>query len=328
MAVLNTASISSTDDIMQAIYDFLTITLTNNWTGNTINTTTNVAGVSTGNLFVQFSWTGTTISISQSTATSTPAVFGGETGDSSFDSEAVFPITVTDAELWVFANETATATDRYAHCVVEFNRDGRYLHFGFGHIRAADKYFSWSGGAYKYGGEFNLSSNGDEPWSSNHRGPFLDSTHTVTGPTQNLPTMRADTLHNQDAASKWLAFTQGNPTVVDNTNDADGDPVNTGRAFGRYGPAPTMALFQDGSANSASINLIPILVCFSESDTLYMPLGNMPDVRVCNIGTIQPKDQITIGSDTWQFFPWGQKFVSVSPTVLGTRNMGCAYLVT
>jgi hypothetical protein len=329
MTVLNDQGISSTDDIMAAIHTFLTSTLTNTWNSvDGIDLPGNTLDLDIGDLFVQYQWAGDQIDMSQSTASSTPVSFGGEAGDSSFDSNVDFPLTISDAQLWVFANDVATATDRYAHCIVEFNRDGRYMHFGFGQIRDADKWFTWAGGAYKYGAEFNLTSNGDEPWSINHRGPWLDSAHVATAASGNLATMRATLLRNQITNSKWLAFSEGNPATIDNVLDGDAIAVSTGRAFGRYGGGPSLASFQRGAANAASINMIPILTTFSVSSNLYMPLGTMPDVRFVNMGNIQPQEQKVIGSDTWQFFPWGQKLSSVDPTVLGTRNAGCAYLVS
>ncbi len=328
MAVLNDANIKSTDDIMSAIHTFLTSTLTNTWNSvDGIDTGANTMDLDTGNLFLQFTWDGDDINISQSTGSSTPVNFGAEVGDSGFNSNVDFPLVVTNAEIWVFANDVAAAADRYAYCVIEFNRDGRYLHFPIGgQMRDSDKFFVWAGGAFKCGAAFDILTNGHLPWSSTHRGPLLDSTH---GTTTNLATMRADTLRGQIAASKWMALTEANPTTIDDTNDGDGDPVSTARCFGRYGPAPSMATFQRGSPNTASVNLIPLLVCFSPSNLQYMPLGNLPDVRVCNIGSIQPKEQITIGSDTWKFFPWGQKLTLLSDQdELATRNSGIAYLVT
>jgi len=259
----NDATIASTDELMSFIHTTLTSTISNTWNSvDGIDTGANTLDLDTGNLFVQFTWDGDSIQISQSTASSSPVSFGGETGDASFDSEVVFPVTVTNAECWIVLNDTATATDRYAYIVVEFNRDGRYIHFGFGNIPAANKYFSWTGGAFKYGAEFNLTSQGDNPISTAHRGPLMDSLHTVTGSSNNLPTMRATGLRGQIVGSKWLAFTLGNPTNVDNTNDGDGDAVSTGRSMVRWGLDPAMASFQQGSANSSLINRIPIKLFF------------------------------------------------------------------
>ncbi len=328
MPVLHDTNITSMGDVMQAIHDHLITTLSpNNWNTNNgiVGSTLDLDAGVAGGLFVQFTWTTTTITISQS------RTFGGS-DDSTYDSDAISPNVVTDAELWVFANDTATPADRYAHCVLEFNRDGRFIHFGFGQMKSFtgtndDKFFDWSGGAYKYGADITSGADDNDPTSTLHRGPLIDSLHTQTATGQNLSTMLANGLRDQNAASNWLAFTEGNPTTVATNNDQESNPMSTGRAFSRYGPGPSMSLFQRGNPNSASVNLVPILVCFSNADLEYMPLGNMPDVRLVNIGNIQPKEQITLGSNDWQFFPWGQKLVSADVTVIATKNFGIAYLV-
>ncbi len=327
MAVHNDSSITSMTSLMASINTFLTtsggIGATFEWDED-ITPTGSAAAFSTGDLFVQFGWTTTTLTIFQSESHDGSAG-GANPGDVSYDSEAIFPVAPTNAELWVFANETTTATDRYAHCVVEFNNDGRFLHFGFGQMRTADKFFGWSGGAYKYGWEVSAA-DANDPINGFHRFPLLDSLHIGTTTAQNLATMRASGLRGQDATSDYLGFTSSGTALP--TDDSNGNPVSTGRSFGRYGPGPDLATFQDGSPNTATVNLIPQLVCYSPSNLLYMPLGNMPDVRICNIGNIQPREQRTIGSDTWQFFPSGRKLVSATGTDLATRNAGIAYLVT
>jgi hypothetical protein len=46
----------------------------------------------------------------------------------------------------------------------------------------------------------------------------------------------------------------------------------------------------------------------STSDAYF--LGFQPDVRGCNIHFINARDEITIGSDVWKFFPLSQKTLS------------------
>lgn len=327
MATLNDKNISSTDDLMTAIHTWLTSTLTNTWTDNGINTTTDVAGLSIGNLFVQFSWVAARIDMSQSTASGGTAVFDAETGNVGHTSEALFPVNITNAELWGFANDTATTTDRYAHFVVEFNKDGRYVHFGFGQMDTADKFFSWSGGAYKYGGEWDILTTGDEPWSTAHRF-LLDSLPIQTSPTSNLATMRMANIRGQQAAGVWGIFSEGSTTAIEALLDDAGNELSSCFGMSRYGPFVSIAAFQDSSPSAASVPLVPIVVGFRDTAVAYMPLGRMPDVRICNIGNIQPRQQLTFDSETWQFFPWGQKLTLLSDQdQIATRNGGVAYKV-
>lgn len=329
MATLNDNNITSTDDLMTAIHTWLTSTLTNTWNSvDGIDTGANTLDLDIGNLFVQFSWTTSRVDMSQSTASSTPVTFDGEAGNVGHTSEAFFPIVVTSAELWGFANDTATTTDRYAHFVVEFNKDGRYIHFGFGQIDTADKFWAWTGGAYKYGGEWDILTGGFEPWSGLHRF-LLDSLPTNTAATANLATMRVEDLAGQPVTSKYGVFSEGSTTTIEGLTDDDGDALCALHGMSRYGPWVAMASFQRGSPNNAAIHLIPVMVGFRDTGANYMPLGRMPDVRICNIGNIQPKDQLTFDSETWQFFPWGQKLTLTSDQdILATRHGGVAYKVT
>ncbi len=328
MAVLIDLNISSTDDMMTAIHTFLTSTLTNTWTDNGINTGTNVAGLSIGNLFVQFSWTGSRIDMSQSTATVATAVFDSEVGNVGHTSEALFPITVTSAELKVFANDTATTTDRYAHCVVEFNKDGRFIHFGFGQVDTADKFFAWSGGAYKYGGEYDEPTFGHQPYALNHR-ILIDGLDVQIADNQNLSTIRIDNVEGQPASSVWGVFSLGTIATLEALLDDAGNPLSAMAGMSRFGPIISMSSFQRQSTNNAAIHLIPILLARRETTTNWMPLGQMPDVRVCNIGNIQPKQQLTFDTETWEFYPWYQKLTLTSDQNIGaSRNAGIAYKVT
>lgn len=337
MPVHNDKNITSTDDLVSSIHTFLTTGMTFNWTSRGIALGSNTAGLSadtslTGQLNIQFTWTSTTtLNIFQSLETLMTAVPGSEVGDATIISKVIFPITVANAELWVFANDTTTAADRYAHCVVEFNKDGRFFHFGFGQMRTGtvDKSFPWIGGAYKYGMQLITTSTAWQPWNTSHQGPLLDSKRAIVGAGANIGTMRASGLRDQSTNSVYLGFssrTNGGLGV----NDSNSNPLDLGRCFVRYGPGPAMASFQRGSPNSANVFLIPLQMCFSPetSRAQTMPLGNMPDIRMCNIGNIQPKAEHIIGSGTWKFYPFYRKLTTTSGTELASRNFGIAYKVT
>ncbi len=324
LSQLNDKNVTSTDDIMEAIHVWLTTTITNTWNSvDGLDLVGNTLDLDTGTCFVQFSWDTATIDFSQSVSSLTPVALGAEAGDVGRDSRAEFPAAVTQAELWGFTNDTATAGDQYAHFVVEFNKDGRFIHFGFGHVPAADKYFPWSGGAYKYGGEWEELSQGDEPWSLSHR-IGLDGMPTNT--TINVATMLATGIRDQPASSKAGMFSEASVATVNAFVDADTDPLTCWFGFTRYGPWVSMALFQRVSPNNSAIHLIPIVIGQRVSNAAYMPMGEQPDTKICNIGNIQPKDSITFDSETYQFFPWAQKLTLLSDqNIEASRNGGIAY---
>lgn len=51
---------------------------------------------------------------------------------------------------------------------------------------------------------------------------------------------------------------------------------------------------------------VPIFV-ERASGNIFSYVGDVPDLRVLNIANFTPKDEITIGSDTWKIFPFIQK---------------------
>jgi len=238
---------------------------------------------------------------------------------------AFFGTSITAAQIWGFANNDATTTNRTANFVVEFARDGRFAHFGFQHI---EKFGSWDGGAVVWG--FNWDSGdpiSEQPWRTQHR-LLLDSNHTDSNDSQNMATLRIRNFLNQPAGSDFAAFTNSTGSLDD---DADGDAVAKVEGYTRHGPWPHMLLPHQANPANAAVLLCPIQVKMHGStgnSTIRHLIGRMRDIRVINIGQIQPKEIITVGSDDWQFFPWAQKLTN--PSVGGTmasRNGGVAYKI-
>lgn len=320
--------VTSMRDLMDAINTFLGTTLTNNWTVDSAptGTTTGDAAWSTGDLFVQVEWSNEDIATChQSLGYTGPNDPGNETGDSNFPSDwDFFNVNLTNAEFWGFANDTATATDRYFYGVVEFARDGRFIHFGFGHLEKL--YGTWTGGAFKYGGEWDSGSSSVQlPWAPSHR-VLMDScnTQSLTSAT-NRATMRASGLINQATNGDWLAA--GDATSAPSQTDANGNGIERMDCWSRNGPHHTAILNIRGNPNNAFIPFIPIQVNYRRggSSATRRPLGRMRDVRICNIGNIQPKEIITLGSSDWQFFPYSSKVTNPGAGIMASRNGGVAY---
>lgn len=325
------AIVTSMRDLVDEIDTFLTVTLTNTWTQDSAPTGAGSgdAAWSTGDCFVQVEWSSDSLlTIHQSLGFSAPNNPGSESGDSNFPSELdLFGVSISSAEVWGFANDTATATDRYFYLVVEFNRDGRFAHGpGFGHLEKL--YGNWTGGAFKYGWQWdNAATAAQRPWAQGHR-LLLDSNHGLVTSSSNLATIRASSMPFQGASGDWLAFTDSDSNVTQ--TDENGNPIDKADGWSRIGPWPHTFLHLRGNPNNAFIPLVPIQVNYrpNSGDNRRYPLGRMRDVRVCNIGNIAPRDSITLGSNTWRFFPWGQKLTDPGSGIIGSRNAGVAYRVT
>lgn len=336
MAYLNDKTITTMRSLFDAIDTFLT---TAGWTQDVAPNGTTIGDAawsigSPGECFVQVGWdTENHFDIYQSTGYSGPLSLGNEPGDSSHPSVCRFHNGATDldlanAELWGFTNagEVGVTNDEfYAYFVLEYNRDGRYCHFGFGH---ASKYSTWDGGAFSYGWDWSTSSTQEgEPWGSNHR-VLLDSNHQGVSTTTHGGTMTIRNMDGQPASGAWAILT--NATTAPATADDDGNSLMKVEGYTRHGPWPSALLHVRGNPNNAFIPIIPIELAAhgsTGSTTVRYMLGKMPDVGVCNIGNIQPKEQIVLGGDTWMFFPWGAKLLNPGTDIMGSRNAGIAYLV-
>jgi hypothetical protein len=335
MATLQDDTITSVRDIADAIDTFLTgsagFTQDSAPTGTASgNAAWNAAsaGSNTGELWLAMEWAAeTTFDLHHAQGYSAPLSPGSEPGDSNHPKEvSFFGTTLSNAELFGFANNATNENERYAHFVIEFNRDGRFIHFGFGHIKPADKLGGWDGGAYVYGGEWGTGSVSYNPADQAHR-LLLDSNHVQVGTTLDIATMSCRNHWNGTALSEYVGFT--NTTSGSLGNDANGDPIDRAEGYARYGPWPAGLINYPGNPNNAMIPLIPVELAHrgSLSATQRVLMARMPDIAICNIRDIQPKQQITIGSDTWMFFPWAQKLVSTTSGVMASRNAGVAYKV-
>lgn len=323
MAQFTDNTISSVADLMTAIGTFMTGTAGFTQDEAPPASGNGQAGWHIGDLFIQTIWTTqNSFTIHQSTGAGiAPLSPGNEAGDSSHPADVdLFGVSLTQGQVWGFTNgDTAPDNQTYAHFVLEFNRDGRFAHFGWGHI--VDKYGNWTGGAYKYGFVWN-SAAADDPSGANHR-LLLDSNHSGTTPAADLATMRISGHPAQAAGSKWAVFTSSAAAI--GTTDQEGQTVHKAHGYTRHGPWPETFLNFRGNPNNASILHIPVEIAIHNTSTSQELLGRMPAISIVNIGNIQPKDLITLGSKTYRFFPWASKQTNAGAGVMASRHGGIAY---
>lgn len=310
-----TGTATSLDDLFSQLSTL--ITGTPGWTLNGSIASTGF-GFSKGNVFVQFRYDGTSpppegrsVAMYQSlgyTGT-TPGNETDDSGNGHFDATPPVADSSLDNErcihrigdgpftFWFFVGDT---TD-YVHVVVEATT-GSYRHFGFGNI---NKFGVWTGGEYVYGQHHS-----ETPSStSSAETVLLDGLFRDLG---NPNRRRAATVHiegmpGQDAASKWGIC--WNSTSETGTTRIDDDRGGNERVF-CFGGARGGAIasrFGGFTSNGSSgyVPLIPINLFYGERPTgsRIVYLGSMADVAMVNIRNFTPGQNLTIGSDTWFFFP-------------------------
>lgn len=206
------------------------------------------------------------------------------------------------------------ANPAYIHVVVEIEA-GRYRHFGIGEI---DKIGDWVGGEYCYGHYWEQSTSYiDQPAGFEH-GIGLDCGFASSG---HYCSMRVEGMPEYAAGTKWGLFRR-----VNFGNDPDGDQYVSLDGGWRGGPLLAGMNNFDISESSAYKPLVPIPVFMwkdSNPDILRL-LGYQADVRMCNIGTVEPGQIINISGDNWYFFPWTIKKYEQNDTE-ESWNAGVAY---
>jgi len=336
MATFNDASITNVRELVDAIDNFLTVSAgftqdkapIGAGSGSAAWNAASAVG-DTGELWVQVDWDAEThIDLFQSEGWSN---LGGGDEDNDTNYPKVidfFGVTLTSAEIWGFANNATKENERYAHFVVEFNRDGRFVHFGFGHIPPTLKVGSWNGGAYCCGGFWSGGANSYKPTAQGHK-LWLDSNHVQVATSSFQPTMTLRDHNDEDNANTRYGVCSNSPTTA-TSNDQDGNNTQKIIGMSRFGMWPQALLNFPGNPNNAFIGMIPIQVWhradFNDDENIS-ELCSMADIAVCNISAIQPKEILNIGGTNWRFFPWAQKIVSTTSGVMASKNAGVAYKI-
>jgi hypothetical protein len=218
---------------------------------------------------------------------------------------------------WFFTDDSS-----YAHVVLEY-APGLYRHMSFGKL---EKVGSWTGGEYACGHVWDDSDSGiDAPADSRHHVPF-DARNTNA---YNVGcTVHGESFPNEpDVDTKWLVLWAGETSV---SNDSDGNPRMQGIGGVRDGFLQNALGRIRANPNNGYVPLIPIQcwyrVNFVTPDDWRL-LGYAPDMRIVNIGNMEPGDEFTVGSDTWKVFPWVRKQYNQDNTD-ESWNAGFAYKKT
>lgn len=323
-----TGTATSMDDLITKLMTFATA---NGWTQDQLDTTANSAALHKGNIWVSFRWDPAgpdVLSIHQALG----YTGGNEPGTHPNDSGNGFNTTTShinanlDNERCVngmgngpypsYFFFESDASPVYIHIVVEKSTDV-FRHFGFGTI--FPKYGNWTGGEYAYG---NKQIN-DSPINRTSNVHMLDGLFNGTGEIAvSAPTIHAEGLVGEGGSSKWGQVWGGTSTTPpDDTGGNDKVSIHGGFKGGPI--ARGMAVVSPAGSGSGLVPMYPIGLFHRETDNDCYFLGFQPDVRGVNIKNFSNKQEVTIGSDVWVFFPLAQR--TATPGTDRTYNSGVAY---
>lgn len=325
-----TGTSSSIENLMTQLSTFLTA---NGWTQNFYNSGSEPGSIafSKNSVFVSFQWSEAQgfLAIYQALAadqspTTQPWTATDDSGQGSsstspgtfINGRGVNNIAGPHAAYWFFEND---ANPAYCHIVLEADA-GRYRHFGFGELEKIGD--GWVGGEYSYGHYQDQSSSRiDVPNSSFHS--WMMDSYAASVFTRAACVHVEDLTGEPNAATKWALA-----CVVSNAgNDRSGIQRWSGQGGVRGGPMSNGYLGFQISLAQAYKPLFPIpfwAADYAANPDIMTLLGYQADVRVCNIGQIQPNQVINIAGDNWYFFPIIRKQYLQNNTE-ETWNAGIAY---
>jgi len=211
------------------------------------------------------------------------------------------------------------ATNGYVLCVLEY-AVGKFRHFGFGDV-LENKIGDWVGGGWVAGHTWSTSgSNESDPSRVSHN-LLIDGRANGEGD--------ASTVHARGLAGQLAADRFG--VAVNATNDpvsTDGAGNSRTQIAGGLRSTFFDAAFQQFVPDllTGVIQLTPALL-FSKQRGAdnFQALGFLPGVRMAQIANFSAGQEVTVGSDTWKFFPVTAK-QNVGGSNEESRNMGLAYL--
>lgn len=292
------------------------------WTNDDLDTANNEMALTKGNVHVQFSWNGTDVWVYQSTSFdgSAPGSNPGDSGNGLHGSAThrrISDIGDTGGTYWFFSNSSG-AGESYIHVVIEYT-SGFFRHFGFGNLV---KIGDWTGGAYAYGGVWDLSAGGiDLPNSASHT-ILLD---TIATGVNECATIRMEGFQGEpSASSKWGVI--GGITSGGNDGDAVGRTTCVGGSRG--GPYVKSWGAFAASALTGAVPGSPCLIYYrnlTPSPDRWFFMGYQPDVRIANIKHFVPKTEYTFGSEVWISFPIAAKTWATNPDTEQSGNGGIFY---
>ena len=327
-----TGTATDLEDLLAKLSTFC-VTTHGGWTEGYLNTTNGWFELHKGDLSVSFKYvpggTATTLSVHHATAfVGTGTAPGahtadsgngyntGTTGHSNANLETERCVRNIGNGPYPSYHFFADDTDNdYVHVVVEVATN-TFRHFGFGIL---DKFGdNWVGGEYVYG-HYQDSATNAVPTDVNTV-TLLDG--LVGSDSIRAATIRiASGLPNQSPAVWGVSASVATGSIA---NDTAGNARRQSHGGFRCGMVARGFGNLTGNASAGMVPLLSIDAFYRDpSNPRVYYLGNMPDVRAVNIRNFDPKQEITIGSDTWIMFPLSIKTVEA---VAGrTANSGIAY---
>lgn len=324
-----TGTSTSIENLLQTLSTFL---VANGWTQDFATTgDPGRIGFSKNSVFVAFQYTEATdngvMAMYQSTSNDDGTSVWLSTGDSgngvasavasTFDTQrCVNEFAGPHSNYWFFENDSSPA---YCHVVVEVDA-GRFRHFGFGEI---DKIGDWTGGEYAYGHYWSqVTTFIDDPKASGHH-IGLDA--IGIGGSQNYPaTMRIDGHTGEpSAATIWASLRMDSTPGNDRAGNARWSALAGWRSGREFNTVCGIRISQAVAYKPLVPIAMDVVNFGSVPDAVYR-VGYQADVRMVNIGNLDPGQIINIAGDNWYFFPWVRKQFLLNNTE-ESWNAGVAY---
>lgn len=318
----------SASDLADLLSDLMTFAVANGWTQDQLDTGGGSFALHKNSIYASGRWDTTSVdnvSLHQALGYSGGSEPGAHTDDSGngYNSTSAHTNTLLDNERCIYAIGDGPfpsyhffeqdADPAYLHVVVEIET-GVFRHFGFGEL---SKLGDWTGGEYVYGHYRENSQSPIHPQRSLLLdGLFVDSVSSA----RRAATLHMEGLAGMGGSSKWGQI-WGNTGVTPPDDSGSNAKVQVQGGY-RAGPVARGLGIIAAGAVSGLVAMYPVLLLYRNGTSVY-PLGWMPDVRGVNIANFAPGDEITISSDTWIFFPQGQK--TASAVAERTYNSGIAY---
>jgi hypothetical protein len=201
---------------------------------------------------------------------------------------------------------TATAGVDYLHTLLEYSA-GNFLHLDGGRLNPVG---GASPATYTAGTCWSALAGGNSSLDSGPAGnnwtPF-----SAEGSGAGTGQRSCNLLCTVDGTARW--FNNGNATPA--------------RLIGGWktGSKNLHAFFRNPNTFNQLTPFIPLSLFVERAiGNVYSCIGDVIDMRVVNLQNNQPKDEITIGSDTWKLFPVISKQPLGSPTA-ATSILGYAF---
>lgn len=312
-----TGTATDQDALFTAIKDFAVTTMS--WTQDAFSTASNELEIHKGSVYVQMAWDEINDAAFYQSTGYDGSGPGGEPGDSGngdltspySTARRINVIGTGPFNYYLFGN---TSPD-YIHGAIEI-ATGIYRHFSFGTLIKIGNYT---------GGEYCSALSWDTADPADIRDfrhlPLWDMLH-ISDPLE-CATVHVEGMPNQSGSSIWGV----NYTGSSAGNDRDANPRVRLHGHLRDGFLMNAVGWIRANPTNGFIPMFPIHIYYWDATPApdqYIFLGTVPNFRQINIANMEPKEEFTIGSETWKVFPWVKKANTGSGQE--TKNMGFAYL--